>query len=198
MLRALEAEGLVTVAASTIDGRVRVATLTVAGLRERARLDERSDALALSILEPLDGAHRDKLVAAMRVVERLLTASMVSLDVVDPEDPHAIRCLRAYYAELQRRDPARGFDPLDRLDGQPRGGAWRSRRVRHRRVGCGEAVGCGAVKHGAGGASDIERMWVAEAARGLGVGRRLLAELERLAAERRLDDHAPRDQRRAA
>jgi ribosomal protein S18 acetylase RimI-like enzyme len=41
-----------------------------------------------------------------------------------------------------------------------------------------EPVGCGAVKHFPGGASDIKRMWVADAARGLGVGRRLLVELE--------------------
>jgi ribosomal protein S18 acetylase RimI-like enzyme len=45
----------------------------------------------------------------------------------------------------------------------------------------GEAIGCGAVKHRVGGPSDIKRMWVAEAARGLGLGRRLLTTLELLA-----------------
>ena len=44
-------------------------------------------------------------------------------------------------------------------------------------------VGCGALKHFPGGASDIKRMWVAESARGLGIGRRLLLELEARAAE---------------
>src|ERR671933_994049 len=71
MLRALEADGLVTVSPSDVDGRVRVARLTEKGLAERAILDERSDALAASILEPLDPAQRTELVAAMRTVERL-------------------------------------------------------------------------------------------------------------------------------
>src|SRR5215210_9541737 len=53
MLRALEADGLVTVTRSEADGRVRVARLTEEGLAERAILDERSDELAASILEPL-------------------------------------------------------------------------------------------------------------------------------------------------
>jgi ribosomal protein S18 acetylase RimI-like enzyme len=41
-----------------------------------------------------------------------------------------------------------------------------------------EAIGCGAVKHQSDDASDLKRMWIAPAARGLGLGRRLLAELE--------------------
>src|SRR3954454_20094438 len=42
MLRALESDGLVTVAPSEADGRVRVARLTERGLAERETLDERS------------------------------------------------------------------------------------------------------------------------------------------------------------
>jgi ribosomal protein S18 acetylase RimI-like enzyme len=42
----------------------------------------------------------------------------------------------------------------------------------------GDAVGCGGVKHHPGAPSEIKRMWVAENARGLGVARRLLADLE--------------------
>src|SRR4051794_8120748 len=41
MLRALEADGLVTVTPSEADGRVRIAQLTAKGLAERAILDER-------------------------------------------------------------------------------------------------------------------------------------------------------------
>jgi GNAT superfamily N-acetyltransferase len=47
----------------------------------------------------------------------------------------------------------------------------------------GEAIGCGALKHHPGSVSDIKRMWIAESARGLGVGRRLLERLEQLARE---------------
>jgi N-acetylglutamate synthase-like GNAT family acetyltransferase len=46
----------------------------------------------------------------------------------------------------------------------------------------GEAIGCGALKlHGAEPA-EIKRMWVSPTARGLGVGRRILAELEKARA----------------
>jgi ribosomal protein S18 acetylase RimI-like enzyme len=41
-----------------------------------------------------------------------------------------------------------------------------------------------AVKHHADALSEIKRMWVAETARGLGIGRRLLGELEASAAGR--------------
>ena len=44
-----------------------------------------------------------------------------------------------------------------------------------------EPIGCGAVKFHPGEATEIKRMWVAESARGLGVGRKLLVELEALA-----------------
>ncbi len=47
----------------------------------------------------------------------------------------------------------------------------------------GEPVGCGGLRFNSDGPTDLKRMWVAETARGLGPGRRLLAELERLAAE---------------
>src|SRR5919205_4404360 len=45
MLRALEADGLITVTPSDVDGRIRVARLTAKGVTERAILDQRSDEL---------------------------------------------------------------------------------------------------------------------------------------------------------
>src|SRR3954468_24807534 len=70
MLRALESEGLVTVTPSETDARVRVARLTDRGLEKREILDERSDELAASILDPLEEEEREELVSAMRTVER--------------------------------------------------------------------------------------------------------------------------------
>jgi DNA-binding MarR family transcriptional regulator/GNAT superfamily N-acetyltransferase len=182
MLRALEADGLVTVAPSDVDGRVRVARLTEKGRTERAILDERSDELAASILDPLDAAERTELVTAMRAVERLIATSLVESREVDAESPDAQRCLRAYVAELNRRAPERGFDPRTGATAEPHevrppNGAFVVLYLR------GEAVGCGAVKHHPGQVTDIKRMWVAESARGMGLGRRLLAHLERLARE---------------
>ena len=182
MLRALEADGLIRVTPSDVDRRIRVAALTEKGLAERAILDERSDALAASILEPLDRAQQDELVAAMRTVERLITTSLVEVRQVDPETPDAQRCLRAYVAELNRRAPQRAFDPSKGSTAEPHEvrppkGAFVVAYLR------GEAIGCGALKHHPGSVSDIKRMWIAESARGLGVGRRLLERLEQLARE---------------
>ena len=182
MLRALESDELVTVTPSAVDARIRVARLTSKGLTERAILDERSDELAASILGPLDGARRAELVNAMLTVERLIATSLVELRQVDPASLEAQRCLRAYVAELNRRAPERGFDPSKGATAHPHEvrpprGAFVLAYLR------GEAIGCGAVKHQPDEVTDIKRMWVAESARGLGVGRRLLAHLEHLARE---------------
>src|SRR5512133_3876059 len=103
LLRSLEAAGFVTVRPSPADGRVRSVRLTAAGRRERDLLDQRSDELALSLLAPLNKAQRKRLVAAMAEVEQLLTASLVRIDLVDPEEPAAAYCLSEYSAELERR-----------------------------------------------------------------------------------------------
>ena len=181
LLRALEADELIEVVPSSADARIRVARLTAAGMAERRVLDDRSDELALSILTPLDPAQREQLVTAMRSVERLITASLVQTHVVDPEHPDAKRCLRAYVAELNRRadipfDPSNG-STAEPHEVRPPAGAFLVAYLN------GDAIGCGAVKHQPGGATDIKRMWVAESARGLGIGRRLLRELEQLARD---------------
>lgn len=181
ILRTLEADGLVTVAPSATDARVKFATLTTTGRRERGRLDQRSDALAASFLTSLNEAQQDKLLAAMDEVERLLTAGLVRFDVVDPDSHQAKWCLEQYFAELAARFDA-GFDPAASLpaDGDhlrlPRG-LFVLATLRA------EPVGCGAMKFTAGEPAYLKRMWVAESVRGLGVGRRLLAELESLAAK---------------
>src|SRR3954469_3090203 len=50
LLRALESDGMAKVEPSQADGRIRVARLTRAGLKEWAELDRRSDAFARSML----------------------------------------------------------------------------------------------------------------------------------------------------
>src|SRR5680860_386672 len=182
MLRALEGDEFVTVTTSPVDARVRIAHLTPKGLTERASLDELSDGLAASFLDPLDDPQRAELVSAMRTVERLIARSLIELRQVDPASPDAQRCLRAYVAELNRRAPQRGFDPSKGATAgphevRPPRGAFIIAYLR------GEAVGCGAVKHQPEQMTDLKRMWVAESARGLGLGRRLLEHLERLARE---------------
>ncbi len=177
LLRALEAAGLVVVTPSENDGRVRVARLTPRGRSELTLLSRRSDELAASILGPLGPADRDELITAMRTVKRLLTASEIDIRRVDPAGADAQRCIAAYVAELNRRSK-RGFDPAKGVSAEPHemtppAGLFL---VAYRR---GDAVGCGGVKHHPGAPSEIKRMWVVENARGLGIARRLLEELER-------------------
>lgn len=177
LLRSLESSGLVQVERSGGDGRVRIARLTKEGVAEREVLDRRSDELAVSILEPLSERQQKRLVAAMDEVSRLLTASMVRVGVVDPRRPEAQYCVQSYFAELGRRFDA-GFDHTRSISADnaeltlPAGLLLMA--TLHT-----EPVGCGGLKlHGAEPA-EIKRMWVSPEARGLGLGRRLLTELER-------------------
>jgi DNA-binding MarR family transcriptional regulator len=94
LLRTLESEGLVAVDPGAGDRRVRTVRLTDAGRAERAVLDRESDALADSLLAPLGAAQRERLVDAMAVVERLLTAGIVVLSEEDPASEAARACLR--------------------------------------------------------------------------------------------------------
>jgi DNA-binding MarR family transcriptional regulator/predicted GNAT family N-acyltransferase len=174
LLRSLEADGLLEVVPSGHDGRVRAARLTAAGRRERHTYDERSDALAASLVAPLNERQRARLVAAMDEVERLLTAGLVEVEEVDPLGSVAQACLQEYFAELDERF-ATGFDPDAALPTDA--SVFLVARLR------GEPIGCGALKPAGRSTTEIKRMWVAPSTRGLGVGRRLLAELERRAAE---------------
>lgn len=174
LLRALETDGLVTVAADTADGRVRTAYLTAAGHVERDLLDERSDELARALLAALSPRQQSRLVSAMQQVEGLVTAASMTIQMIDPTHPDARACLRAYAAELDRRFPE-GFDPTRGVPAQLRPPAGELL-VAYREH---EPVGCGAVRHHRDeGWSEIKRVWVAESVRGLGLARRLIAELE--------------------
>jgi DNA-binding MarR family transcriptional regulator/GNAT superfamily N-acetyltransferase len=180
LLRSLEGDGLVVVEASGGDGRVRTARLTNLGRAERAELDRRSDDAAASILGPLSARHRDRLATAMAEVERLLAASAIQVSVCDPRHPDARRAVRAYVSELSDRfdggfDPARSISAADDELSPPSG------LFLVATLHC-EPVGCGAVKFHPDTPAEIKRMWVAPAVRGLGLGRRLLAELEARAA----------------
>ena len=104
----------------------------------------------------------------------------------------AQHCLERYYGELRERFEE-GFDPgksvVHSLDefAPPRGCFL----VIH---ADGEPVACGGFTPLSGDAAYLKRMWVAPEARGLGVGRRLLAALEDRARSRgyrfaRLETH---------
>ena len=181
VMDSLAKQGLVRVRSAKQDGRVRLAQLTKRGLRARADIDRRSDDLALLTLGVLTEKQREQLTAAMGRVERLLEASMIHLATEDPTSADAVWCFEQYFAELQSRFEG-GFDPARTISAAapelvPPRGALVLARLR------GQPVGCGAVKFTKKHLAELKRMWVSPAVRGLGVGRRVVNELERLAAE---------------
>ena len=183
LLRGLEAEGLIRTGPMTGDGRVRRVVLTPPGRNEVDALNRLSDRAASTLLKSLGKSQRVALTSAMATVERLLLAGAVRLKQENPRSPAARRCIANYFGELAARFD-NGFDPAISISASsseltpPRGYfivAWLD----------GEAIGCGALKlttdHG-----EIKRMWVAAHCRGLGIGRRILLQLEELARKRRV------------
>jgi DNA-binding MarR family transcriptional regulator/N-acetylglutamate synthase-like GNAT family acetyltransferase len=178
-LRRLEADRLVITDPDQGDGRMRTVRLTRKGLAEHAILESSSDELAASILKPLTESQRDRLVAAMADIERLLLVSQVRIEIANPRDAGARYCVRSYFEELSRRfdngfDPAQSISASDEEMTLPNGMLLVASLQ-------GAPVGCGALKlHLETRTAEVKRMWVASDVRGLGLGRRLL---ERLAVE---------------
>lgn len=176
IVQSLASKELITVRVGSDDERLRRAELTVSGLAELELMNRRSDEAAIETLAPLTASQRERLVAAMAEVHRLLRAAGARYERVDPADPSAQFCLKQFYAELARRFE-HGFDPahtgvMDADDFRPARGAFVVASVD------GEAVACGGVCTIGRGIGWIRRMWVAESVRGLGLGRRMLSRLE--------------------
>jgi ribosomal protein S18 acetylase RimI-like enzyme len=118
----------------------------------------------------------------MREVERLLVRARTRVEPVPASHPDVRWCFGQYYAELDRRFEtgfdvalARRTDPADLT--LPRGEALIAYLGE-------EPVGCGAIRLHPDGIAEIKRVWVAPHVRGVGVGGRLLAELESRARAR--------------
>lgn len=169
LLTALQKDGLVTVGAHARDGRLRFARLTALGVRERAELDTRSRRSVEVLLGALSGAERDELVRAQSRVRHLLRKATVTIAPIPDDSPEASACLHAYAAELAVRFPE-GYSSsslvapgstesflVARESGQP--------------VGC--VAWCRFPSFG-----EVRHLWVSPEARGLGLGRRLLAAVE--------------------
>ena len=104
-------------------------------------------------------------------------ASTVTFDAVDARCPAAQAMMTAYFGELDELFPT-GFDPGDALTAEvanfdPPSGAFV---VVH---DAGEPIGCGGLLSIDATTGEIKRMWITPDRRGLGLAKRLLAELER-------------------
>ncbi|HZZ61917.1 MAG TPA: helix-turn-helix domain-containing GNAT family N-acetyltransferase [Roseiarcus sp.] len=181
MMQSLSSQGLVETRKDPRDGRLRRIALTRKGRAELRAYDRLSDRLAASTLEPLDARRRERLVAAMSEVERLLGATRATVDFEPPTSDAARRCLDSYFRELADRFEG-GYDaakdrsaPLSEMT--PPAGRFVVARLD------GDAIGCGALKRVDERGGEIKRVWVAKSARGLGVARSMLGKLEAAALE---------------
>ncbi|WP_417689824.1 bifunctional helix-turn-helix transcriptional regulator/GNAT family N-acetyltransferase [Roseibium sp.] len=174
LLRSLEEEGLVTVDADEEDGRRRRARLTGKGEAEFAEYERLSDERAREILSR--HARPDALLAAMDLIASALGKEGWDMCEMDPRDPASVHCLEQYYAELNSRFDT-GFDVT--LSADPDAEDMLAPR------GCflvcfsdGLPIGCVGLKGTDKGYAEIKRLWVSPAARGLGMAKRLMEDVE--------------------
>jgi GNAT superfamily N-acetyltransferase len=108
-------------------------------------------------------------------------APMVRFAIEAPDAPEARWCMAQYFAELDARFEG-GFNPALSIPADANeltrpAGLLVIARLNDR------PIGCGAVKFHGDAPAEVKRMWIDRTARGLGLGARLLDELERHARE---------------
>jgi DNA-binding MarR family transcriptional regulator/GNAT superfamily N-acetyltransferase len=175
-LAALEARGLARREPEAGDARQRRVRVTPRGRRLLATLDGRADARAAS-LAGLRGPERRRLVDAIDEARRLVLGAVVRIERRPTQDADLRAAQAAYLAELARRfaHPVNAWNQgalaaetsLLVVDGR-------------------RPVGCGVLREIEPRVGEIKRMWLHPDVRGLGLGARLLRELE--AAARRAGD----------
>lgn len=177
LLRSLEAEGLVLTTPHPDDARRRIVSLTPTGEAEYAAYESLSDAQAETILARHPKS--EALLAAMDLIATALGRDRIVLETVDPNTPDALYCLDQYYAELGRRF-ATGYDvslaaaPDAREMSAPLGAFILA-------LSDDLPIGCVGLKGKGTEIAEIKRLWVAPAARGLGLARRLMQAAENAA-----------------
>ena len=178
LLRTLENDGLVAVGPADqtgADGRVRVATLTDAGRTQRAGLDRRRPSRRLDPrtahrTPPRTTHHRD---GRGRTATHRLDGRHRAVPAERPASPRVSAGLRPRHrATIRRRVRHRTEQPGPRRSARP---AQRGAPARHPQQRTDRLRRCQLHPDAP---AEIKRVWVADTVRGLGVGRRLLGELE--------------------
>lgn len=173
-LRALERDHLIETTADPADRRRSIARLTPAGETEVAAYLDIIHAQASRTLSRA-GSRAEEVLAAMDMIASLLNRDQVEISPCDPDAPAAQACFAAYsallakqvfgdYVTKSRFPEASSFLP-------PHGRlfvAWSDEMP----VGC---VGLRLLDERTG---ELKRLWVADHARGQGLGRRLMTVIE--------------------
>ncbi len=174
MLKTLVNDGLVQLHPDAHDARKRTACLTPDGERELDAYNSLSDDHARALLAR--HPQTEALLKAMDLVATAFGQDAIEIIQVDPQAPDAVHCLTQYYGELARRldtgfDVSLSCDP-DAADMQPPRGAF------FLASSDGLPLGCAGLKGNGGTIAEVKRLWVAPAARGLGLAHRLMGAIE--------------------
>src|SRR5439155_1104344 len=113
---------------------------TARGRREIRELNDRSDRLAARLLGAISPKQRERLVAAMAEVHRVLRAAGLVIQRVDPARPGGRWCVAQYFAELGRRFPA-GFGHVAPFNADPYATHWFEKRLGRTRTSRARARG---------------------------------------------------------
>lgn len=188
LLRGFEARGLVVKTRSAADGRQSHLSLTARGRKVFAPLDARSDEEMAALLAGLPAGEQDRLIAAMRTIEELLgprPARPVSFTLRSPQ-PGDLGWLVQRHGALYAREY--GYDAA--FEGLVAEIVSRfTRRHDPRRERCwiaeqdGENVGCVLLVAKSRTVAQLRVLLVEPAARGSGLGTRLVSECVRFARE---------------
>lgn len=202
----LKDQGLIDAERSPDDGRQVRLRLTPVGERAMAGLDEQAQADAAALLAPLEGAAQQRLLQALDQVRRLLEAPEASPAIaLRPHGPGDIGWAVSVQGEGYAREQGWDLrfealvariaaDFVDRFD-PAREACWIAER---RPGGLPERLGCVFLVQARDDAHDapmpgtaqLRLLWVEPAARGTGLGRRLVStctEFARAAGYRRIE-----------
>jgi DNA-binding MarR family transcriptional regulator/GNAT superfamily N-acetyltransferase len=179
LLRGLEEEGLIETFSHPQDARRRIVRLTEIGQSEFDAYEALSNHQARTLL--VRHSQPEELLRAMDLVASAFGRDRIAIKETDPRSSEARYCLGEYYAELARRfesgfEVSRSRDPASKDMMRPRGTFLVA-------ASDGLPIGCVGLKGSGGDIAEVKRLWVAPSARGLGLARRLMTTVEKIALD---------------